>query len=349
MYPSISNPMNPLETYQSDAMERPILRRRLFWALIVSLLLHAGIFYWFHQTPLPNFNSSPGPRLVPRIFNVKNITIDEKLLDGSDKEAAAPTAQPQKPVIKPLDLPDEKPMAEVTEGKLVPSVPSTRDLVKPIANEKPTVEPSETQTIARVQDSAAKLMDQDLDSLKDSLLKDQPANLPHSLITLPPSSTGNSAKNDSAAMAAASGRLDNLLSHGLHSGDAPVTMPGGALFEFDKSDLRPAAIEQLRLLGELIKRSPTVTFTIEGYTDSFGDADYNKQLSQARADAVRTWLIQNMDVDPTHIKSIGYGATNYLVQPQSIDMHSQAAIDKEELFEQSNRRVEIKFKFQEPQ
>lgn len=341
--------MNPLETYQSDAMERPLFRRRLFWALVASVILHAGIVLWFRQTRLPEFNAAPVDRLVPRIFNVKPITIDEKLLDSSGKQDQPRQSQQQKPVIKPLDLPDEKPLAEVSDGKLVPSLPTTQDLAKPIANDKPAVEASEAQTIARVQDSAAKLMDQDLDSIKDSLLKDQPPNVSHSLIKLPAGSEADVAQSDAAGMAAATGRLDKLLGHGIHSGDAPVTMPGGALFEFDKADLLPAAIEQLRLLGLLIKRSPSVTFSIGGYTDSFGDAAYNQQLSQARADSVRTWLVQNMDVDPTHIQAVGYGATDFLVTPKPVDMHSQTSIDQEKLLEQSNRRVEIRFKFPEPQ
>jgi outer membrane protein OmpA-like peptidoglycan-associated protein len=336
--------MNPLETYQADAYERPIIRKWLLLGLVISILFHVGLLFWFRETRLPGFNSAPVARLVPRIFSVKDITIDEKLLDGSEKAAQAPTPQ-QKPAIKPLDLPDEHPLADVTEGKLTPAVPATTEIVKPIATEKPAVEPGEVQTIARVQDSAQKLMDQDLDSIKSSLLKDQPANAPQALITLPPSGSSDAAKTDAAGMTAATGRLDALLSHGLHAGDAPVTMPGGALFEFDKSDLRTAAIEQLRVLGLVIKRNPNVTFSIEGYTDSFGDASYNLQLSQARADAVRTWLVQNMDVDPSHVTATGYGATNFIVPPKPVDMHSQTAIDQEELLEQPNRRVEIKFKF----
>jgi outer membrane protein OmpA-like peptidoglycan-associated protein len=334
--------MNPLETYQSDAMERPLIRKRLFWALVASIILHLGLVYWFRETRLPNFNEAPTARLVPRIFKVRDITIDEKLLDGSDKvEPAKPLVQ--KPAIKPIDLPDERPLAGITQGKLVPGAPTATTVVKPIANDKPVVSQSEAQTIARVQDSANRIMQQDLDSVRESLLKDQPPNSGNGLLKLPDSH--DAAESDTAGMAAASGRLDKMLSNGLHAGDAPVTMPGGALFEFDKADLRPAAIEQLRLLGMVIKRNPNVTFTIEGYTDSFGDTAYNLQLSQTRADAVRTWLVQNMDVDPGHINAIGYGATNFLVQPKPVDMSSQASIEQEKLLEQSNRRVEIKFKF----
>jgi outer membrane protein OmpA-like peptidoglycan-associated protein len=337
--------MNPLETYQSDAVERPLFRRRLFWALVVSLILHAGIVFWFRSTQLPQFNAGPTERLVPRIFNLKNITIDEKLLDGADQQ------QPAKPAVaapapKPISLPDEDPMADVTAGKLTPAAPAMPNLVKPMVTEKPVVDASETQAIMRVQDTAKLAMQQDLDSIRDSLLHDQPANVTNPMLKLPESQPGDTDERaDTAGMAAAAGRLDSLLAHGLHAGDAPVTMPGGALFEFDKSDLLMGAIEQMRTLGLLIKRNPDVTFSIEGYTDSFGDPAYNIKLSQARADAVRNWLIQNMDVDPTHITAVGYGATNFLVQPKPFDMHSQASIDQEKVLEQSNRRVEIRFKF----
>jgi outer membrane protein OmpA-like peptidoglycan-associated protein len=328
-------------------VERPLIRRRLFWGLVASLLLHAGIVWWFHQTHLPEFSSGPVERLVPRtIFNLKNITIPDRVLNGDDSQQQAPPKPQPHPELKPLDLPDEKPMAEVSEGRMTPGAPAAPAMVKPIANDRPVSESNEAQAIARVQDSAKMVMDQDLDSLKDSLLKDQPADAgAHALIKLPESNTGNSAQEDAQALSAASGALDRLLGHGLHAGDAPVKLPGGALFEFDSSDLRTEALDQLHKLGMLIQKNPNVTFTIEGYTDSFGDPAYNIQLSQARADAVRTWLIQNVDVDPAHIQAAGYGATRFLVTPQPVDMHSQASIDQEKALEQPNRRVEIRFKF----
>ena len=238
--------MNPLETYQSDAMERPLIRRRLFWALVASVLLHIGVVLWFRQTYLGQFNA-PVERLVPRIFNVKNITVNEDALNGEEKQEG-PKSEDQKPALKPLDIPDDKPMAEVTEGKMTPAAPATAEEVKPVASEKPIADSNDVQAIARVQESAAKVMEQDLQSLKDSILKDQPADVSHALIKLPRGQAGDAAGSDAAGMAAASGRLDKLLGHGLHSGDGPVTLPGGALFEFASSDLRTAAIDQLRKL-----------------------------------------------------------------------------------------------------
>jgi outer membrane protein OmpA-like peptidoglycan-associated protein len=325
-------------------MERPLIRRRLFWALVASLIFHIGVVYWFRQTHLAQFNA-PVDRLVPRIFNVKNITINEAALEGEEKQEAPK----EKPALKPLDVPEEKPMAEITEGKMTPAAPATAEVVKPVANDKPVANSNEAQAIARVQESAAQVMEQDLNSMKDSILKDQPANVPHSLIRLPATQGTDGARSDAEGMAAASGRLDKMLSHGLHAGDAPVTLPGGALFEFASADLRPASIDQLRKLGLLIRKNPNVRFYIDGYTDSFGDAAYNAQLSQDRADSVRNWLIQNVEVDPEHIQATGYGATNFLVAPKPVDMQSQASIDQEKLLERSNRRVEIRFKFPKAQ
>jgi outer membrane protein OmpA-like peptidoglycan-associated protein len=342
---AFSQRMNALETYQADAMERPVLRRTLFWALVVSLMLHIGILIWFRLTPLPQFSAATA-RLVPRtIFNLKKITINEAALDDEDKQAAAPKPD-MRPAVQPLSIPDDKPVAEVSQGRMAPSAPVTPDIVKPMTVEKPGPDANDAQTIARIQDSADKVMEQDLNSLKDSLLKDQsPGASP--LIKLP-DDTG-AGQGDAAGMTAASARLDQMLGHGLHPGERPLNMPGGALFEFDSAQLRTDALDQLRKIGMLIKLSPNVTFVIEGYTDSFGDPAYNVQLSQQRADSVRTWLIQNMDIDPSHIQAYGYGATNYVVSPQSVDMHSQASIDQEKLIEQPNRRVEISFKFPKDQ
>jgi len=125
--------------------------------------------------------------------------------------------------------------------------------------------------------------------------------------------------------------LDQLLSQaGPLSGDVkPVNMPGGALFEFDKADLLPQAIDQLHKLGELIKRNPRATFSIEGHTDSIGSPEYNQKLSETRAEAVKAWLIANMHIDPSAIQARGFGSEHLIVP--SGDRAQQAI----------NRRVEI--------
>ena len=51
-----------------------------------------------------------------------------------------------------------------------------------------------------------------------------------------------------------------------------------------------------------------VSFRIEGHTDALGRPDYNADLSQRRAEAVRGFLV-TMGVDPTRLEVEGFGAT----------------------------------------
>ena len=108
---------------------------------------------------------------------------------------------------------------------------------------------------------------------------------------------------------------------------------GGALFEYDKADLLQQAIDDLQKLGEIIKRNPRATFIIEGHTDSFGDPAYNEQLSQRRADAVKAWLLVNMQLAPERIQAKGFGRSKLIV-PADRSIEEQAP----------NRRVEIVIK-----
>jgi outer membrane protein OmpA-like peptidoglycan-associated protein len=63
-----------------------------------------------------------------------------------------------------------------------------------------------------------------------------------------------------------------------------------ALFEFDKADLTPKALESLQKLADAIGQLEATSITVEGHTDAKGSEDYNNKLSLARALAVKTQL-----------------------------------------------------------
>ncbi|MGH7874816.1 MAG: OmpA family protein [Candidatus Binatia bacterium] len=68
---------------------------------------------------------------------------------------------------------------------------------------------------------------------------------------------------------------------------------GDVLFEFDKADLKPGAMRNLYPLVSFLKENSSRGVVIEGHTDSLGSDSYNLALSQRRADAVGTFLIEN--------------------------------------------------------
>jgi outer membrane protein OmpA-like peptidoglycan-associated protein len=78
-------------------------------------------------------------------------------------------------------------------------------------------------------------------------------------------------------------------------------------FEFGSAQLKPAAIDVLRELGKALNGGlgDQKLFEIEGHTDAVGTFAYNEQLSQARAEAVKDFLVKEMSVAPERLKVVG--------------------------------------------
>ncbi|MGE3708715.1 MAG: OmpA family protein [Hyphomicrobiaceae bacterium] len=82
-------------------------------------------------------------------------------------------------------------------------------------------------------------------------------------------------------------------------------------FDFDSAEITDRAVNTLNVLGKALAdpRLSTATFLIAGHTDSKGSPDYNRQLSEMRADAVRKYLIANFRIAESRLVSKGYGET----------------------------------------
>lgn len=79
------------------------------------------------------------------------------------------------------------------------------------------------------------------------------------------------------------------------------------MFEFDKATIKPESHGLLNDVASVIKENPQVKkVSIEGHTDSDGSNDYNKKLSQQRADAVKKFLVDAGIVE-TRLESVGFG------------------------------------------
>lgn len=80
-------------------------------------------------------------------------------------------------------------------------------------------------------------------------------------------------------------------------------------FKFDSAEVEPEAMPVLRSLGTAL-RDPQLEqakIMIIGHTDATGSDDYNMQLSQRRAEAVRKFLIATYGIGAARLVAVGHG------------------------------------------
>jgi outer membrane protein OmpA-like peptidoglycan-associated protein len=114
-----------------------------------------------------------------------------------------------------------------------------------------------------------------------------------------------------------------------------VTMPD-VLFDFDRAALRPVARERLDRLAELLQRSPGHDLMVEGHADAIGSEAYNQDLSERRAQAVRSHLVGG-GVSARKISAVGRGelqpvATNATSAGRSLNRRVDIAITPDRAF-----------------
>jgi OmpA-OmpF porin, OOP family len=88
--------------------------------------------------------------------------------------------------------------------------------------------------------------------------------------------------------------------------EGTVVTLGDVLFETGQATLLPGAALNLDPLVDYLQEHPDSSVVIEGHTDSVGSSGYNQQLSQARADAVRSYLVgQGVSMDRMLARGMG--------------------------------------------
>src|SRR6516164_5249641 len=87
------------------------------------------------------------------------------------------------------------------------------------------------------------------------------------------------------------------------------------VFAFNSAELTTEARTQLDKVAEALTnpRVASSTIIIHGHTDAVGGAEYNRVLSQQRAEATRQYFIKEHGIDPSRLKAVGHGKTQLLL------------------------------------
>ena len=79
-------------------------------------------------------------------------------------------------------------------------------------------------------------------------------------------------------------------------------------FDYDSAELREGDLPVLeRLAAVMTEHYPDSLITVEGFTDSAGPVAYNLVLGKARADAVRTFLVERGSLRGDRVRTVSYG------------------------------------------
>ncbi len=100
-------------------------------------------------------------------------------------------------------------------------------------------------------------------------------------------------------------------------------------FDTGKATIKPESFPILDQVAEFLKANPKAYVEIQGHTDSVGSDSYNMELSQRRAESVRSYLITRHGIDPSRLIARGYGETMPIAPNTSREGRAQ------------NRRVEF--------
>lgn len=96
-----------------------------------------------------------------------------------------------------------------------------------------------------------------------------------------------------------------------------VTLGSDVLFAFDSAELTAQADEAVALVAERVNAREPGPVTVIGHTDDQGDAPYNQDLSERRAQAVAGALAAHVDVAAYPLEVQGKGMSEPLVQNNS--------------------------------
>ena len=108
-----------------------------------------------------------------------------------------------------------------------------------------------------------------------------------------------------------------------------MTVPGELLFAVNSERIEPAAFEALASVAKLVDLYEERDVLIVGHTDAVGDAGYNQQLSERRAELVKKFFVENFEISEERLRIEGKGEQDPITSNATADGRN------------TNRRVEV--------
>jgi len=103
----------------------------------------------------------------------------------------------------------------------------------------------------------------------------------------------------------------------------------GILFDTGKATIKDESKSELQAVADLLKAQPALHLEIQGHTDNVGTPSSNKALSDARAAAVKQYLVMNHSIAGDRLSTAGFGDTRPVADNNTEQGKAQ------------NRRVEL--------
>jgi outer membrane protein OmpA-like peptidoglycan-associated protein len=103
----------------------------------------------------------------------------------------------------------------------------------------------------------------------------------------------------------------------------------GILFATGSARIRPESTPTLEEIGTMLREHADLRLAIEGHTDDVGEDAANQALSEARAAAIKTYMVETFGIAANRLSTAGFGESRPAVPNDSPEARQQ------------NRRVEL--------
>jgi OmpA-OmpF porin, OOP family len=322
------------------------LRWWILTAVLASVTCHAGLLLWMKRTRMviPEASAEAAGKKTGLFHTeIERMTVREDILKNLTPE---PTDLTQKvPESSVTQVPDITQLAEALKDQ---DVIMTTAMSTPAANFKmSTPAPG---TVGDLIDDTATLRSSPAD-LKSGLMgqtsalnKPMRASDDQVSVDISEKSLGgadvksdvlNSMKKGTGGNGGVDGfaSLDDLANFkGPIVGDFKAMLRTDLLFDFGSAELKADARLSLLKLAAIIQTNGGAIFRLIGHTDNIGSDAENQALSEARAAAVKTWLVETLRLDGANIITEGRGKRELLPGVNPSGTAAEQA---------KNRRVEI--------